>query len=368
MKKIALILLFLNSLAGAESACDFGAKRITVKAKKPFVIKVQNTCHYWEKEKLTMLVKQFINEDTSKYQSLTILSLFDEENNKILSKNIVSNKKLLSVKDISIHPFHRFSITFHVAKETDAYGGQVELFLYEFKEKKLHQLLSNFRIKSWEAEADYESFESSFTYELKKESLQNKGYSSLVFNKKYQFIYSNEYDYKHPIHQEWNVNLDPIELLYDENKKEYNQIKEKPLFDLKQIEVNTKKGWRYKEVVLRAMLHNVPISVKNIESYQEIAKNLQDAKHKKEAKLLKKIIKESGISKEDFTKGFSIRHYEKKDIISLLKNSKGDFKPKNILPWKSKTILDVNEDTLIKAVCHVENDDIEFVFLYTIKK
>ena len=69
----------------------------------------------------------------------------------------------------------------------------------------------------------------------------------------------------------------------------------KALFDLNEIVKNTKKGWKYKIIVLKAMLFEEPISKENVELYAKIGSNLKYAKHTKEALFLLDKVFRSGI-------------------------------------------------------------------------
>ena len=293
MKKIAWILFILNSLIWAKNECKFEIKSLESEVSEVYnkdkLTTVKSSCQRFKNEDLTVVVTKFTDKEYSHTKSLWVISLFDTKQHKrIVSKEIISSsKKLLWVEDIVIYPFYRFSITFTVSRKLDAYGSRVELFLYEFKEDKLHTLLSNFMVQDEVIDVDFESFESIFTYKLKENSLKKEGHPPLVFNREYKFVYSNEFDDKHPIYQEWKVNFDFVLLVYNMDRRAYQQItKEKPLFDLKQVEKNTLDGLKYREIVLRAMLNEVPLNKENVEIYHAISVHLKANGHKKEGNFL----------------------------------------------------------------------------------
>jgi len=112
--------------------------------------------------------------------------------------------------------------------------------------------------------------------------------NSIVFNHNYKF---EEIDCRNPSKERyWSVKLEPLKFLYKDGK--YKMVsKIKPIFNLKEIEANAKKGLRYKEIVLKAMLFEEPIIKDNLNRYNDIAYYLPKAGHNREAiVLLKEII------------------------------------------------------------------------------
>jgi len=379
MKRILWILLFTQIVWGNES-CNFDTKSLEKELSKLYKrnasvrnsTKIQSKCEVFDTNNL-LVVSHYTNDESTACdgfsdEGVVIVSMLDLKSKKrIFSKKIyLLEKEKFSIKSIKTYPFNRFSITLSVSTNKDIYGGEHRLFLYEFKNKKINKLLSNFVVKSWNEELEYESFSSVFEYTLESSSLNNESHIPLIFKKNYKFSYSNEYEQKKPIDENWEVELEPVSLIYNEKDKLYENVKkEKALFELKEIEENTKKGWRYKKVVLQAMLYNKPVSIKNIKTYEAIAKNLLASGHKKEGNFLFQVLNSIFPNRgRSFKSGFKIEHRMVQDVEDLLLDKVGVAKPKNILPWKQKTLLtwqDVSEE-LEKVIAYKKDGKMEFVF------
>jgi len=160
--------------------------------------------------------------------------------------------------------------------------------LFVYKRKQLRAILSNLIIE----ESDEEMADFSMQRKATLKSLQDSSsYQTLTFKDKFYYgvePYAISPNVKNSKDFEWSVKLDDI-ICHYKNKK-YTCMR-KPVFNLDKIEVNTKKGWRYRKIVLLAMLHEEPLSEKNIKFYNNIAYNLREHKHQDESKFLSNILK-----------------------------------------------------------------------------
>ncbi|RUM68859.1 MAG: hypothetical protein DSZ07_05890, partial [Sulfurovum sp.] len=162
-----------------------------------------------------------------------------------------------------------------------------KLFVYK-RNKQLRPILSNLIIE----ESDEEMADFSMQRKATLKSLQDSSsYQTLTFKDKFYYgvePYAISPNVKNSKDFEWSVKLDDI-ICHYKNKK-YTCMR-KPVFNLDKIEANTKKGWRYRKIVLLAMLHEEPLSEKNIKFYNNIAYNLREHKHQDESKFLSNILK-----------------------------------------------------------------------------
>lgn len=439
MKKILLTLLFIN-LSWAEAHCQFDTqpfiKKLELKYKneikdknfKPqFNARPTITCKERMSNKEAVLLLPYMKKDESEpnsdyYYLSLIVAVVDKRMGTIkqsyFHENIDHSEDTYFISDIRVdmknHPFWVGVSIVHKSASSVYLQWDKRLFLYEQKENSLKPILSNFMYENFEAihemDEDDQSKKEIFRIKPKKSTLKHP---PLYFRHIYEYGYPNE-DRSDEL--SWEVELEERKFVYKNGKYEGIVKKSKPLFDLKEIEVNTKKGLKYKEVVLRAMLFEVIMTSKNVSRYNNIAYYLEKAGHSEEAIfLLEKIIlefpkrtvayynladayweidrpkeakkyyreymrlmkakgkahkiplvvKDRVGGKSNFEKGFLIVHKKVEKVSPLLLKNKGLAKPIAIVPWKQKVLLDVdhvNDGKILKVIAYEKNGKMEFVY------
>ena len=177
---------------------------------------------------------------------------------------------------------NRVGVEVHIRLQSNScpytYG---RLSIYEKDKNKIVTLLSNFKVLKRDGEKGYcDFYEREHKYLLEKKSTPSK----LIFKHTYRF--SHEEFCKENKTEEWKVTLKPTVLSLNKRKYQIVSSNKKAVFDLNEIVKNTKKGWRYRTIVLKAMLFEEPIAKENVELYAKIGSNLKNAKHTKEALFL----------------------------------------------------------------------------------
>jgi len=252
--------------------------------------------------------------------SLPMVSLIDLENSILLDSQFLERKETIQTIEIKPYKSNYFTVSFAEEKTYNPIPKVTKkyLFLYKINKEKLKIVLSNFNNEHCKEITNKSSFSKGcFYYDLNQTSLDNN--NSLIFTKRYDFIYSKDSKKK-----KWNVNLHSIKLSFDSKNKIYKKRKkEKNIFDLKEIKESTKKGYNYREIVLRAMLNEEPFSTKNINDYVDITWNLEKNNHHDEAFFLQK-----EINKKKYV-------YSKRIVLDLDKDNKLD---RVYLEYKSKKV------------------------------
>ena len=149
-------------------------------------------------------------------------------------------------------------------------GWQNYLFLYELNQT-VTPLLEDFLIRNYVEHLGAENAMRLTTLSIR-QSEKNK---FLLFKQMFNFAYEDK-------GSDWTVDLEDKKLFY-KNGKYIDETEFKPLFDLEQIEANSKKGLKYKKVVLDAMLLYRPVTLDNVEHYNNIGYYLKKSGYIKEA-------------------------------------------------------------------------------------
>lgn len=234
------------------------------------------------------------SEPNSDYYYLSlVIALVDSKNNELKAsffhKNIAHSEDTYFISKLNIVTnIYQYPIGLEVVKEGASrvyIQWDKRLFLYKKKEKILDLMLSDFLHESLEALYDLENDESKKEiFSIASPRKTTLKHPPLIFNHRYEYTYKEK---------SWNVDLEPVAFVFKNGKYERNIKNVKKLFDLKEVENNTKKGLRYKTIVLSAMTSEIYMNYKNVKSYNNIAYYLQKAGHNNEAiYLLQKIIEE----------------------------------------------------------------------------
>jgi len=313
-RKIILTLL-LTTLSWAEAYCQFDTQPIIKKLELKYKneIKGKNfepqfnarptiTCTESMNKKEAVLVLPYLKKDESEpnsdyYDLSLIVAVIEKRTGKIeqsyFHEKIDHSEDTYFISDVRItmknHPFWVGVSIVHKSASSVYLQWDKRLFLYEQKGQSLKPILSNFLYENLEEihemDVDDQYKREVFTIKPKKSTLKHP---PLYFRHIYEYGYPDKEKNKE---LSWKVELEELKFVYEHGKYKSVRKKSKPLFDLKEIESNSKKGLKYKKVVLHAMLFEVPLTSKNVSRYNNIAYYLQKAGAIKESIfLLEKII------------------------------------------------------------------------------
>ena len=306
----------------------------------------------------------------------------------------------------------KLALSFSGASHVNPYTS-TSMFLYAIKNNKIKVVLDGFNFSETNGENNmcyYHDTSHYYSWKNKKSfTLPN----TLVFKHDYKYEESDCEDASNEKY--WHVKLEPLKFVYKNGK--YRMVsKIKPIFNLKEVEANAKKGLRYKEMVLKAMLFEEYLFKKNVNRYNNIAYYLQKAGHNKEAMILlkeivnrfpnrmvahynladvywalgqkdkahkhygvyieqmKKARKEKRIpsivkehykaSQNSFEKGFVAMHKKVQSISPLLLENRGA-EAIAVVPWLQKKLFyvdDANDGKLVRVIAYKKNGKMEFVY------
>jgi len=315
MKKILLILLFVN-IAWVEASCQFDTKPFIKKLELKYKNEIKDKnfkpqfnarpsidCRENIFIKKAILILPYLKKDESEpnsdyYYLSLVIAVIDNKTGTIkqsyFHENIDHSEDTYFISDVKVtmsnYPFWVGVSIVHKGASSVYLQWDKRLFLYEKKDSSLKPILFDFLYENLEAihemDEDDQTKIEVFKIKPKKSVLKHP---PLYFRHMYKYSYPNK-DRSDEV--SWKVELEELKFVYKNGKYKRVLKKSKPLFDLKKVEVDTKKGLKYKEIVLRAMLFEVPMSSKNVSRYNNIAYYLEKAGHYKESIfLLEKIIK-----------------------------------------------------------------------------
>ena len=220
------------------------------------------------------------NKQEYKHSASFLLAKIDRENKIVESrffKDVFMFNYLTTTLTIDSKSYITYSLSkpFGIVVEEELDGpptlSKKKLFIYELD--GLKPILSNLTIEEYDEEMAGHNL--ARVASLKTTKI-NSDYAPLIFSHNYSYAFDG-------IKEKWKVKLDDIECLYKNGKYE---CKVNPVFELKQVEENVKKGLKYRKIVLQALLDEVPLSKENLETYNSIVFYLKRYKHEKEARFL----------------------------------------------------------------------------------
>ncbi len=363
--------------------------------------------------------KPFSDENSDVYSLSLALAVVDKSSLKVkqsfFHKNIAQSDAIYIDEvafDTSLPKgFLGFQISFYGSSRVNPFSSS-SLFIYKIEDKKLKLIFSDNLLSYFHGENNMCNYRNStHTYKfINKSSFKFK--SPLYFQ--HSYAYEESYCKDESKDATWKVALGKIKWVY-KNGVYKQETKEKKLFDLKQIEANVKKGLKYKKVVLRAMLYEEEISRDNLNHWNNIAYYLQKNGQNREAillleeitalfpkrvvaylnlgdaywgdtqnfealknyrkyiELMKKEHKEKKIPKyvlkrvdefKNFSKNFIEKYTESQTLAPIFLKDMKETKPKEIVPWKQKTVLSIDkeDELLVHVLAYEKDDDVEFVY------
>ena len=430
MKKIFVALLVLTALLLANDKCKLDTKLIISELEKRYSKEIKGLTFHKEIQCKQLkgttdyalylsYSKPFSDEDEDDYTLSLALAIVDKSSLKIkqsvFHKNI-ADSDAISIDDIRLDTslpkgFLGLQIVFYGSSRANPCSSS-SLFIYKVEDKKLKLILNNAPLSSSHGDNGmYYYRDSTHSYKfINKSSFKFK--SPLYF----QHSYSYEENFCEDDSKKfsWEITLDKIKWVYKDGVYK-QETKEKRLFDLKQIEANVKKGLKYKEAVLRAMLYEEYLCKGNIAQYNNIAYYLQKNGQNKEAilvleeitalfpnrvvaylnlgdaywgdtqsfealknyrkyiELMKEKHKEKKIPKyvlkrveesKDFSKNFIEKYTKPQTLAPIFLKDMKETKPKEIVPWKQKTVLSIDkeDELLVHVLAYEKDDDVEFIY------
>ena len=291
MKKIVWILLILNSLMWAKNECTKSSDALWKQLEKQYQ---QEILEYSGGEDAKYIeTKACFNIDNKIYMvQLYSQSKSNRENSASLLIGIVNSQKQivesyfhkdaliidywiigisLDTKSYTkLSKYKPFGIILEEILDGPPTPSKKKLFIYE---NNLRPILTDLTIEEYDEEmaghisartTSLKSYETNLIYPL------------LSFSHNYSYASDG-------IKEKWKVKLDDINCFYKNGKYE---CKVKSIFDLKQVAKNTLDGLKYREIVLHAMLDEIPLNKENVETYHTISIRLKAHGHKKEGNFL----------------------------------------------------------------------------------
>jgi len=228
-----------------------------------------------------MMVALYVKDKQEhKHFASFLLAKIDRENKIVesrLFKDVFMFNYLTTTLTIDSKSYIKYSPSkpFGIVVEEELDGpptlSKKKLFIYE--SDGLKPILSNLTIEEYDEEMAGHNL--ARVASLKTTKI-NSDYAPLIFSHNYSYAFDG-------IKEKWKVKLDDIECLY---KNEKYECKVNPVFELRQVEKNVKKGLKYRIIVLHALLDEVLLSKENLETYNSIVYYLKKYKHEKEAHFL----------------------------------------------------------------------------------
>ena len=436
MRKIVVIMVFFSTFLLANSSCSLDSTSIVKKLEKQYAQELKGldfnfeegyrhldaTCEKIPKTNKVVFAFPYAMGDENAYALSIILAIVESKTNTIEQSYFhkeMADSDAIYISGIEIDTslykknILKLAISFTGSSRANPYSLS-SMFLYAIKDKSLKVILDGFEFSQTKGENNmcyYHDASRDYSWKNKKDFTLS---SPMVFDYFYAYEESdceNESNEKH-----WSVKLEPLKLVFKDGKYKVPNTYE-PIFNLKEVEVNVKKGLNYKEVVLNAMLFEEFMCKKNVNHYNNIAYYLQKAGHNREAiVLLEKIIemfpkrlvayynlgdaywalgkkskaqkyygdymqlmkiagKEKKIPKvvkeryntplNSFEKGFVAVHKKVQSVAPLLLQNKGMAKPIATVPWLQKKLFhvdDANDGKIMKVIAYEENGKMEFVY------
>jgi len=207
--------------------------------------------------------------------------------------------------------------------------------IYEFKEEKLNKLFETTLEEVSGENNGNDVGEISFKKSKYMGIKSSKVYPDLTFENSYEYRYYNE-----KTEQNWKVNYGKRLFVYREGKYELVNKNLPKLFDLKKIEEQTKKGLKFKSVVLRALMKEEWVNKKNVESFNNIAYYLSKSGHDKEAVVVleniihsfpKRTVAYYNLADAYWTSGKKKKARDMYDVYVKQRKSEGLSVPKKVL-------------------------------------
>ena len=303
MQKTVLLILLLTTLLFSETNCKVYSQEVVKTLKSKYAKDIKDDyklgvpiCSDIEKENKSILTLPYSVGDEDVYSLSLILAIVDNKSKKVeqsyFHKDIASSDAIYisSVKlDGSLYKKSvlQLIISFYGSSRANPFSLET-LFLYQIKKKRLKPILENLTVSRMNGENDMcNYFDASHNYEWLNKKRFRLG-SDIKFE--HQYGYEESYCKDESKEEHWEVKLEPKRLTFKDGRYVVAG-KEKPVFDLKEIDKSCKKGLKYKMVVLKAMLFENPLLKSNLREYNNIAYYLQQSKHNREAIfLLEKII------------------------------------------------------------------------------
>lgn len=311
MKKTLLSLVLLVNLLWGDNLCLFDDSEFESVIKKKHLNEMTDLkkglyvqCAYLKEKTKGFIAYSYykeVNTTEALYSISNIIALVDITNKKVIDSQFYKDEYLSKNKTNS---FTINAVDYQKVSKNDTVGVLIKvensrrreyLSLFEFDGIKVHRILKNFVHDEYHEEMMKEYlpewvFKRSTLSSSFKVDKHDGSYKKINFSQGFDFEYEDKDEVLNSQwDKRWRVTLEDKEFIYKNGS--YVAIESKPIFNLKQIALNTKKGLKYKRVVLEAMLLEAKISSENIESYEDIAVNLY--KHKRYATaemLFKKII------------------------------------------------------------------------------
>ena len=430
MKILILYLLVWSNFLFAKSS--FNIENFVQQLKESYAVEVKNLTFQEASNCIDIkdtdncifyLKYRNITDEEDYIYTLSLVFAIVDKKTKTITKNYfhenIADSDAISIEEIEFDTtFYQkgilnLYISYYGSSRSNPYSS-TELFMYEIKKNGFSPLLEHFESHlSFSENNRWNGHGSIHNYEIKnKKNLALK--KPIEFTHKYIYTeFSSEGSIKE---NDWNVTLEPIILAY-KNGKYVIMDNKKSIFDLEEIESNSKKGLRYKSIVLKAMLWEEPLMKSNIEHYNNIAYYLQQAKHYKESvvvlkeitdtfpkrvvahynlgdsywelnkrtkainsyqtyiKMMNTLGKKNKIPKkvlervpkiQTFEDGFIEVHKNIEDISPLLLQDKNVAKPIAVLPWLQKTLINTKhgDGKIIKVVAYENNGKMEFVYFF----
>lgn len=304
--KIVWLVLWLTSIIWAGDSCSQDVKhkleRQYAKSLQEYTLmKYGKKCQLIKGTKNKVIVLIYAESETEEEDRTfkKIIAVFNKKSQKIKEHTLftyIKNREAYvediridtkGLKKFSAEDVFSINISYFESHHT-IYIHDSSFEIFETNQQKINRLL--FKEENY-TEQIFENkiITSTIFSELDKKNLEY--HAPLFFNRYYSFSHLKrgaEGKLKN-----WNVELDEsAKYIYQEGKYILKKKIYKDIFDLDQIELNSKKGLKYKEIVLRAMLYQIEITKNTVAQYERISNNLKNAGHKSEARFLESKIQE----------------------------------------------------------------------------